>query len=46
MSEEYFELLPVTELILRGFAKVKFNNTAKIVTDRKTLYEHPEKNGF
>ena len=41
--EEDFELLPTTELILRGLAKAKFKNTAKIVVDGKVLYEHPEK---
>jgi len=41
--EEDFELLPTTELILRGLAKAKFKNTAKIVVDGKILYEHPEK---
>lgn len=43
MVEEDFELLPTAELILRGLAKAKFKNTAKIVVDGKTLYEHPEK---
>jgi len=43
MIEEDFELLPTAELILRGLAKAKFKNTAKIVIDGKTLYEHPEK---
>ncbi len=43
LVEEDFELLPVTELILRGLAKAKFRNTAKIVVDGKVLYEHPEK---
>ena len=43
MIEEDFELLPTTELILRGLAKAKFRNAAKIVVDGKTLYEHPEK---
>jgi len=43
LIEEDFELLPVTELILRGLAKAKFRNTAKIVVDGKILYEHPEK---
>jgi hypothetical protein len=43
MIEENFELLPTAELILRGLAKAKFRNTAKIVIDGKTLYEHPEK---
>lgn len=41
--EEDFELLPTTELILRGLAKAKFKNTAKIVVDGNILYEHPEK---
>ena len=41
--EEDFELLPTAELILRGLAKAKFNNTAKISVDGITLYEHPEK---
>jgi len=41
--EEDFEMLPTAELILRGFAKAKFKNTAKIIIDRKTVYEHPEK---
>jgi len=40
--EEDFELLPTTELVLRGLAKAKFRNTAKIVIDGKTVYEHPE----
>jgi hypothetical protein len=43
MIEEDFELLPTAELILRGLAKAKFRNTAKIVINGKTLYEHPEK---
>lgn len=41
--EEDFELFPTTELILRGLAKAKFKNTAKIVVDGKVLYDHPEK---
>jgi len=41
--EEAFDLLPTTELVLRGLAKAKFRNTAKIVVDGKTVYEHPEK---
>ena len=40
---EDFDLLSTTELILRGLAKAKFRNTAKIVVDGKILYEHPEK---
>jgi len=43
MIEEDFELLSTTELILRGLAKAKFRNTAKIVVDGKIMYEHPEK---
>jgi hypothetical protein len=43
MIEEDFELLSTTELILRGLAKAKFRNTAKIIVDGNTLYEHPEK---
>jgi hypothetical protein len=43
MIEEDFEILTAAELILRGLAKAKFRNTAKIVVDGKTLYEHPEK---
>ena len=41
--EEDFELLPTTELILRGLAKAKFRNTAMIAVDGTTLYKHPEK---
>jgi hypothetical protein len=41
--EEKFDLLQTTELVLRGLAKAKFRNTAKIVIDGKTVYEHPEK---
>jgi len=41
--EEDFELFPTAELILRGLAKAKFRNTAKIMVDKKVLYEHPEK---
>ena len=43
MIEEDFKLLPTAELILRGLAKAKFRNTANIVVDNKTIYEHPEK---
>lgn len=41
--EEDFELFPTAKLILRGLAKAKFRNTAKIVVDSKVIYEHPEK---
>jgi hypothetical protein len=43
MIMEDFKLLPTAELILRGLAKAKFRNTAKIMVDGKILYEHPEK---
>ena len=43
LIEEDFELLPIAELVLRGLAKAKFRNTAKIIVDDKILYEHPEK---
>lgn len=43
LIEEDFDLLSTAELILRGLAKAKFRNTAKIVIDGKTFYEHPEK---
>ncbi|KYK24950.1 hypothetical protein AYK24_10570 [Thermoplasmatales archaeon SG8-52-4] len=43
MIEEDFDLFATAEFILRGLAKAKFRNTAKIVIDGKTLYEHPEK---
>lgn len=42
MVEEDFELIPTAELILRALAKAKFRNTAKIVVDGETLYDHPE----
>ena len=41
--EEDFDLLSTTEMILRGLAKAKFKNTAKIVVDKKVIYDHPEK---
>jgi len=41
--EEDFEFLPTAEIVLRGLAKAKFKNTAKIVVDGKIIYEHPEK---
>ena len=40
--EEDFELYETTELILRGLAKAKFKNTAKIIVDGKIIYNHPE----
>ena len=43
MIEEDFDLLSTSELILRGLAKAKFKNTARIVVDKKVLYDHPEK---
>ena len=41
--EEDINLLSSTKIILRGLAKAKFHNTAKIIVDNKTLYNHPEK---
>lgn len=38
--EEEFDLVPTTELILRGLAKAKFKYILKIVFDRKTVYRH------
>jgi Zn-dependent metalloprotease len=43
MILEDFELLQTAEIILRGLAKAKFKNIAKIVVDGTVLYEHPEK---
>ena len=40
--EEDFEVFSTTELILRGLAKAKFKNLARIVVDGKKLYDHPE----
>ena len=40
--EEDFDLFSTSELILRGLAKAKFKNLAKIVADGKKLYDHPE----
>lgn len=42
LIEEDFELIPTAELILRALAKAKFRNTAKIIVDGETLYDHPE----
>jgi hypothetical protein len=38
--EEGFELIPTTELVLRGLAKAKFKNLLKIVIDKKTVFQH------
>ena len=43
MIEEDFDLISKAELILRGLAKAKFKNIAKLAVDSKTLYNHPEK---
>lgn len=40
---EDFDLLSTTELILRGLAKARFKNIARIVVDGEKLYEHPER---
>jgi len=42
MVEEGLDLLPTTEIILRGLAKAKFKNILKIVFDTKTVYHHSE----
>ena len=41
--EENFDIKLSTELILRGLSKAKFHNIAKIIVDKKILYDHPEK---
>ena len=41
--EEDFKLFETAQMILRGLAKAKFKNTAKIIVDGKVLYDHPEK---
>ena len=40
--EEDFELFETSELILRGLAKAKFRNLAKIIVDGEKVYDHPE----
>jgi len=40
--EEQFEIGYVGEIILRALAKAKFRNTAKIIVDGNTVYNHPE----
>jgi len=42
LVEEEFDLIPTTELILRGLAKAKFKNILKIVFDKKTVYHHSD----
>ncbi len=42
LVEEGFDLIPTTELILRGLAKAKFKNILKIVFDKKTVYHHSD----
>jgi len=41
--EEDFDLLSVTELILRGLARAKFRNIVRIIVDGRILYDHPER---
>jgi hypothetical protein len=41
--EEDFDLFTTAKFILRGLAKAKFKNTAKIIVDGIILYNHPEK---
>jgi len=42
LVEEDFDLIPTTELILRGLAKAKFKNILKIAFDKKTVYRHSD----
>ena len=42
LIEEELDLIPTTELILRGLAKAKFKNILKIVFDKKTVYHHSD----
>ncbi len=40
--EDHFEILPTTELIIRGLAKAKFHNMVKITLDNEIIYENAE----
>jgi hypothetical protein len=40
--EEGFDLVPTTELVLRGLAKAKFKILSKIVIDEKTVFQHSD----
>jgi len=40
--EEGFDLVPTTELVLRGLAKAKFKILSKIVLDGKTVFHHSD----
>jgi hypothetical protein len=40
--EEGFEIIPTTELVLRGLAKAKVKHLSKIVTDEKIIFQHPD----
>ena len=42
LVEEDYDLIPTTELVLRGLAKAKFKNILKIVFDKKTVYHHSD----
>ncbi|MFH1100505.1 MAG: hypothetical protein V1726_00510 [Methanobacteriota archaeon] len=41
--EEHFELIPTTELFIRGLAQAKFHNMIRISIDGTLVYDHPEK---
>jgi hypothetical protein len=40
--EEGFDLVPTTELVIRGLAKAKFKILSKIVIDKKTVFQHSD----
>ncbi len=44
--EEEFDLIPIADIVLRGFSKAKFKNLLKIVADGKTIFhyshQHPD----
>lgn len=40
--EEGFDLVPTTELVLRGLAKAKVKILLKIVIDKKTVFQHSD----
>ncbi len=42
LVEEGFDLVPTTELVLRGLAKAKFKILSKIVLDEKTVFQHSD----
>jgi len=42
--EEGFDLVPTTELVLRGLAKAKFKQLVKIRVDKKIVFKHSDEN--